>query len=72
MDVNWNPGFCLQKGFSGHLPVGWEAKSPGQREELVSWLSPLSCPGPPLRNSSPPEPGTTFTGPEPIMSFYEL
>lgn len=32
----------------------------------------LHCLGASLRNSGPPEPGTTFTGSELIMSFYEL
>ena len=33
---------------------------------------PLQSPGTRLRNSGPPEPGTTLTGSELIMSFYEL
>lgn len=77
LDVTWNPGFCLHKGFSGHLLVAWEVKFPGQKEEWISWLRRwplLHCRGH-LRGTlahGSQEPGTTCTGSELIMSFYEL
>lgn len=67
------------------LPAELSFWSPsGSLESQVPWTKgdvyllaptrrpPLHCLGTCLKNSGPPEPGTTFMGSEVIMSFYEL
>lgn len=56
-------------------PGGLGGRIPWMREEFISWLTQRSTPPLPpehLPVPGPPEPGTTFTGSELIMSFYEL
>lgn len=60
----WSPSRSLE----GRVP---------QTKGGIYFLAPtrwplLRCLGTCLRNSDPPEPGTTFMGSELIMSFYEL
>lgn len=53
-------------GTTSPLDKGWSRFLGSRRWPL------LHCPGGISEDSGPPEPGTTFTGSELIMSFYEL